>query len=170
LNFGGGELRKKFIVLAILLTGILSACVSEEFVPTQSPDETARLTPTLSDLGAQVGQNFTLGVGDTVSVEGNLLSVSLIEIVEDSRCPIGVQCFWEGNAKARVSVGEQEFILTIGKLLEGDQNAVDLGGGLILRLIHLNPYPDEGVDGQLYQATLVVERETSLPFNYPKNV
>lgn len=41
-------------------------------------------------------------LGETKEVSG--LSLNLKDIVEDSRCPIGSNCIWEGRLKASVDV------------------------------------------------------------------
>lgn len=45
-----------------------------------------------------------LKVGETEQIEG--LSVSVLEVTEDSRCPLDVVCVWEGRVVARVTLDD----------------------------------------------------------------
>src|SRR5688500_18294200 len=45
-----------------------------------------------------LGQEFTLGPGESVSLADGVLSVRFERVTEDSRCPRGVNCVWEGDA------------------------------------------------------------------------
>ncbi|HYI48685.1 MAG TPA: hypothetical protein VEX35_09485 [Allosphingosinicella sp.] len=65
-------------------------------------------------------------VGETVRLGG--LSVRPIAVLEDSRCPSGVQCIWAGRLRLRAAisgVGETELIL-------GQPFALPGGGTLTL--------------------------------------
>jgi hypothetical protein len=163
-------LNPKDLLLIILAVFLITACSTAEVITPPPPDEPVRQTPTTSALGARVGQEFTLSEGQSIWIEKGLFRITLVRVIEDSRCPANKECFWAGNAKVEVMVVAQSYILTVGELLEGDQNSVDLGDGYSLRALRLDPYPGLGEDGQPYQFTLVVERETSQPYNYPAAV
>ena len=51
-----------------------------------------------------LGEEFSLGIGETASVNGGQLRVQFLDISEDSRCPKNAQCIWEGRAIAVVEV------------------------------------------------------------------
>ncbi len=53
---------------------------------------------------ATLNQEFRLPMKTEVGLPEEKLTIALREVVEDSRCPEGVNCFWEGNAKVRVMV------------------------------------------------------------------
>jgi hypothetical protein len=36
------------------------------------------------------------------------LKLKFLSVVEDSRCPVGVDCIWEGNAKVRLQISLSE--------------------------------------------------------------
>ena len=69
-------------------------------VPTTSPPTTAGV-PTVA-----LGQSFTLGLGQAVTVSGPGLTVTFAAVVEDSRCPIGSQCVWAGRAVISLTVAK----------------------------------------------------------------
>lgn len=103
-----------------------------------------------------VGEEFSLAVGEIVSVEGAMLSVEFVEVIEDSRCPTGVQCVWEGNGAIMVRT-----ITDAG--LEADTLHTNLQpsvlhlGEIQLELLFLHPFPEAPgtIPTDSYRATFV---------------
>ncbi len=60
-------------------------------------------------------QNFG-NIGQTISISG--VSITPIQVVQDSRCALDVQCIWAGTVQLRVKLeregGTQEAVLTLG--------------------------------------------------------
>jgi hypothetical protein len=76
--------------------------------------------------GAEAPGAATVRLGETVRLGG--LGVRPIAVVEDSRCPRGVQCVWAGRLRLRAAVsgvGETELVL-------GEPFALPGGGALTL--------------------------------------
>ena len=67
-----------------------------------------------------------------------MLSFTIIE-VGDSRCPAGVYCVWQGEAKVTIAV-EKPKLDTI--ILSSYNNQVEEVAGYEFKLIDLTPYPD----------------------------
>ena len=164
-------MKLKLILLFLFIAVLTAACASAEAAqlpPAQEPLGTVEVKPDTSGQSRQsIEQGFSLGEGESVWIEDNQHQITLVEVIEDSRCPVNAECFWEGNAKVKILVGEEEYVLTLGKLLEGDVNSVALGDGLSLRVVEITPYPDSEQDGRPYEVTLIVEQETSQPYQYP---
>ncbi len=105
-------------------------------------------------------REVTLKVGQQTSVDRGNLLISLKELAEDSRCPLGVVCIWAGNGAV------------VLKLQTADQVEVDvtLNTGLKpqkvifeeyeIALKELEPYPVENVvvDPNDYKATLSIAK------------
>ncbi len=53
---------------------------------------------------------YELRVGETLKTQ-NLGEVSLVDVLEDSRCPIDVECVWEGNLKISLEVDKVKYEL-----------------------------------------------------------
>ncbi len=70
--------------------------------PTVAPPETT--VPGGRSVGK--GQSFPIGVGETVSVAGEGLTVTYNQLVQDSRCPSGVQCIVAGDATIAVTLAK----------------------------------------------------------------
>jgi len=74
---------------------------------------------------AVLGAVFALKEGESALVRGEGATLSFDRVVEDSRCPSGMQCFWAGRAIAQVTFkkdkdSESGFNMTLG---EGEQLA-----------------------------------------------
>lgn len=88
------------------------------------------------------GRPFQLGVGESVTLGRGQVSVGFADLVSDSRCPVGVSCFWEGDAavglwlREAVSVS-QEFVL---HTFADFQGSLELGPYTI-SLLAVEPYP-----------------------------
>lgn len=52
----------------------------------------------------ELNKVFQLALGQTALLRSENLSITFKQVLEDSRCPQGVQCIWAGNAKVAVEV------------------------------------------------------------------
>lgn len=114
--------------------------------------------------GAQkrVGEPFQLGVGESVIIADAGFSVGFDHVVSDSRCPLNVDCIWEGNASARTwaeipRTDRTFFDLNTNPQFRGEASFV----GFIVRLLGVTPHPFDGViiDPKDYIVTMVVVRD-----------
>jgi len=62
---------------------LLSACVAQP--PARPPVE--------------MGEEFTLALGESVGIDETGVIVEFLKVIEDSRCPMNARCIWEGNAR-----------------------------------------------------------------------
>src|SRR5262245_61278798 len=56
----------------------------------------------------RLGQEFDLKINQKAMIEGEGLAVVFESVLEDSRCPEGVDCVWSGNAKIKVRSSKQK--------------------------------------------------------------
>jgi hypothetical protein len=101
----------------------------------------------------RLGEEFVLRFGDQVSVQGVKLSLKFQDVTEDSRCPDGVVCVWEGNSRVLLEVNQSTFALNT--TVEPKQIIVDR---YLVRLNSLSPYPmiERKIQKAEYLAALVV--------------
>jgi hypothetical protein len=87
-------------------------------------------------LEINLGRAFTLGGGGAVMARyaPAKLRVAFVGIVNDSRCPKGANCVWEGDATVRFLINGKRTELHTG--VEPREIPV---GGLRLRLTNLEP-------------------------------
>lgn len=96
---------------------------------------------------------FTFSMGETVEYDG--LTLTVLSVESDSRCPIDVQCIQAGSATVALSVTQggvtQEYILSSDdSLAVGEQR---------IKIIEVEPAPHSlrTIDPEEYTVTLVVE-------------
>lgn len=88
--------------------GPVSATTSASAAPAPSTTSPATTPPPPVPAGRSValGQEFPIDVGESVSIAGEGLTVTYVELVTDSRCPPDVQCIWAGNATIGVALAK----------------------------------------------------------------
>jgi len=64
----------------------------------------------------RLNEPFSLGIGQSIDVAGESMKATFESVSEDSRCPRGVTCVWEGQANSILKVGyrngEERLLLT----------------------------------------------------------
>ena len=104
----------------------------------------------------------TLAIGGSAPVPDTDVTVTVEDVTDDSRCPTGVTCIWEGDAVVHVRVTEPKaqpatyLLHTSGRFTRTATH-----GKLKLQLVEVKPYPaaDTRIRREAYRVTLSVERE-----------
>ena len=96
--------------------------------------------PGASHETATLGKAFVLRVGQTVTVGGTKLSIT-VRAVRDTRCPKKARCYSMGNAMVRLVVVKLPHgaPANIEVVLFGSGNR--RVHGYVIRLVNLTPYP-----------------------------
>ena len=113
------------------------------------------------DLSVTEGSEVMLATGDRIHFD---------QVATDSRCPLGLMCFWEGEAKATFSlrsghVGSPFSLGILGSLTAADtarsmqRFQTVVVGRYRLTLLQLDPYPSAGKDPLKVRSTAVVRVE-----------
>lgn len=103
----------------------------------------------------------TIAAGEVRSFDDERLFVELLRVENDSRCAIGIQCVWEGDATAVTSVWvESGEPTTIELHLNERFSRSAVVGTYAIELLRIEPHPEEGVriDPAEYRATVRVSR------------
>ena len=101
-------------------------------------------------LRASLGTEVVLKPGQAVSIAGEELEIKFIEVVEDSRCPEGATCVWEGRARSAVVItmsGQVEDVELIQPGLYTGMTGQEYNAYTIN--FYLEPYPE--VDKEIAQ-------------------
>lgn len=103
-------------------------------------------------------EEFTIKVGQQVTIKDTKLKLTFVAVPEDSRCPTSVVCAWAGNGKVNLELKKatkKASTVSLNTLLE--PKGVEYKGFQI-RLIRLSPYPVTAgsINPADYEATLVV--------------
>jgi len=96
---------------------------------------------------ANAGQEFTLYMGQTATINGEDLEIRFAEVISDSRCPQGVECFWAGEASCltyvtRTNTSSAPYKLVLVQPGSSDSATQDFDGHRIA--FRLEPYPVAG--------------------------
>lgn len=89
--------------------------------------------------------------------QGNTdVSITPLQIIEDSRCPLGVQCVWAGRIVLKVRVAEgnagKEYNFT-----EGERVITDFGEITMTKVVPV-PVHNKQLKPEDYQMTFYIER------------
>ena len=108
---------------------------------------------------AQAAESIRVQINHQVRAYRSGIKVRFVELVEDSRCPVDVNCIQAGNAKIRVEVSKRGR----SKSLELDTNSMKgaaIFEGYRFQLRKLTPEPRSNIriNRNGYVATIHVER------------
>ncbi len=88
---------------------------------------------------------MTLKINEQTTDETSGITVKFVELVEDSRCPEGVNCIWAGNAKVKISVSKNG---ANGQTIELNTNLQPRSvvyEGLTITLSDVTPHPKNNI-------------------------
>ncbi|HYV05886.1 MAG TPA: hypothetical protein VFB82_14925 [Blastocatellia bacterium] len=116
----------------------------------------ARLTEKLP-----LDKEFKIKVGQEVTVKKLIIKFNAVH--NESRCPTGVQCIWEGNAAIAVQVSRKNkkpVQATLNTNTGVPPSAMKYKG-FTIRLVKLSPHPqvNQTINEKDYEATLIVTSE-----------
>jgi hypothetical protein len=117
--------------------------------------------PATAPKEAALNAEFEVRVGRQVTIRSEGLRIDFNAVVEDSRCPQGVQCVWAGNAKVLLRLSKAGRRAASMRLNTGmDPRQADYRGYEV-KLVGLEPYPqkDVPVKKKWYVAKLIVTRK-----------
>lgn len=105
-------------------------------------------------------QELQMKVGDQKTADRGRLTIKFVSVVEDSRCPLGAQCIWAGNAKIKVAVSKGKMAPKLIDLNTGlEPNSVKIYGYTISLKALTQNHPDMmGPFDRPLVATLSIEK------------
>jgi hypothetical protein len=110
-----------------------------------------------------LNEQFTVKAGHQVVIKGEKLSVQFSSLQNESRCPTGVQCVWEGNAAISIEVSKKrnkpaQAVLNTNTAIQPNELAYKK---YRIKLLGLNPYPriDEKIEAKDYEAVMIVTKD-----------
>ncbi|MDN3723183.1 hypothetical protein QRD02_02220 [Aequorivita sp. SDUM287046] len=101
--------------------------------------------------------------GETIILKD--VSITFMEVVEDSRCPEGVDCIWAGRAIVKTKVTAngktEEKLLTFGEIRPGEEKNTNLYSSNVFAIngLSLKPYPNSKTAGKIKDYVLLVCEE-----------
>ncbi len=106
----------------------------------------------------QKEDEVTVSIGDAKRFGDTAVEARFVEVLEDSRCPEGVDCFWAGNARIRIEVNRYHKTILCFELDTNGPTPFVNFDRFRITLKALDPYPkaDKPADRSAYNATLVI--------------
>ncbi len=99
-------------------------------------------------------------IGKAIVLKG--VSIKFLEVVEDSRCPTGVQCIWAGRAIVKVAVtsdgNTEERLMIFGEVKRGEEKNTNLysSANFSINGLSLKPYPTSDSADKINNYVLLV--------------
>jgi hypothetical protein len=102
--------------------------------------------------------DLRLGQGALVKIEG--VRIGFDSVIEDSRCPKGVDCIWAGQGKIRIKLSKTNKKPASIELSTQQPNNISHLGYRVT-LVGLSPYPKAAgtINKKAYVATLAVSKQ-----------
>jgi hypothetical protein len=109
----------------------------------------------------RLDQEFELKINQEATIEGEGLTITFESVLEDGRCPEGVDCVWAGNAKIKIRMNKQNHKPGAAMLNTGVSPKGVLYYNYEIKLAKLNPprKADKAVDPNEYKASLIVTKQ-----------
>ena len=112
-----------------------------------------------------LNESFALGGGQEALIPSEKLRLRFADVLEDSRCPTRVQCFWTGQARIAIEVQSDGSAPTTLQFntnpAPGQAVKSQTVGAYRIELQSLDPYPqtpDDPIAIEDYRATWVVRK------------
>ena len=144
----------KRILLTLACLALAACGANDVTAPVHAPE-----APALA-VSATLGTPFNLHVGETATVTGEGLTVTFNGVSSDSRCPIGVNCFWAGDGAVDVTIAKSGYA-TLNTTLHTTLSPQSVAyNGYTVTLNSLSPYPRYGstINPNSYIANLTVTK------------
>ncbi len=111
-------------------------------------------------ISADVDEEFFIGPGQQAEIQESDMTITFNRVIEDSRCPIGVECVWAGNGKVEITVhfsGGKSRAQEINTNLEPKEIKA---GKYRIHLLDLQPYPvnNQELQPENYRIKLIVAK------------
>ena len=97
-----------------------------------------------------------------VTIESEGVVIGFDSLLEDSRCPEGATCVWEGNGRVRISFRQNKNKPRYAELNTGLKPKVAFFGQYAVQLVELSPYPvlNQPLEPEDYRITVkLLKRE-----------
>lgn len=113
-------------------------------------------------IGAQLEQPVSLSLGRMAHFDEADLTLVFQSVLEDSRCPRQVECFWSGQVRIMIQAqqgGTEAALFELSTNPPLKQDTISYAG-YDIHLLQIDPYPeapDQPIPPEAYQATFVVK-------------
>jgi hypothetical protein len=109
----------------------------------------------------QLGKEFELKINQQAMLEDESLAVEFVSVLEDSRCPEGVDCIWSGNAKIKIKLDKKKQTPATTELNTdaGPKSSSYLNYEVKLVALKPRTRANEAIKPSEYKATLMITKK-----------
>ena len=112
------------------------------------------------DLLTGINNTIELNFGKEATFVDANLNLLFEEIIEESRCPIGVDCIHAGRVVVQIGVAPSNLAIPNDAKISLEVDQKDTLGNIVFTLLEVNPYPVEGSPVPDDQQQLKLQVET----------
>jgi len=131
----------KIYLLCIIITVLVVSCNRDDRVSISDPEKLEKFLSPVSSDSIVLNDTISIAFQDTIGNSHENIWISFDSIGADSRCPVNVQCIWQGNAEISVCMFNQ----TSRSVLKLNTHPSFPGDTIVygykIELIDLLPYP-----------------------------
>jgi len=107
---------------------------------------------------SMLGEEFQLKIGEKALIDDAEMTITFIRVIEDTRCPVNVYCFWAGRVIVELSFRKKDRDMDrVNLTIPGDEEKEF--NGYVIRLLRVEPrreYPDKmKIPYSEYKITLI---------------
>jgi len=112
--------------------------------------------------GKELDEEFALSIGEAARINGEELRVEFVEVIEDSRCPSGATCIWQGRVSVKLEItylgDPYDMVLIQYGLYDGYDTESYQGYQFTYKV---EPYPEvnKQIDPSDYRLVMTVSKE-----------
>ncbi len=131
------QLHRAAFLLSVIVCGVMFAQCNRKTTEVIAEDYSFKF---------ELSTPFALGVTDKACNLDQNICIVMDSVYDDSRCPEGVNCIWEGNAKMRFkfTTSKNSYVLYLDTQPTSNIYHNDtIVGGYHISLNQLSPYPVE---------------------------
>ena len=113
-----------------------------------------------ASVDAKTGTELKLRVAQEKTVPRTAIRIKFLSVIEDSRCPEGVNCIWAGVAKIKIQLRKAGKPAKEFELNTNQTDKTITFEGHEIKLAALTPYPKSGtaIKAASYSATLTITK------------
>lgn len=111
---------------------------------------------------AELNKEFKLKINEEIEIKEENIKVKFLDVIEDSRCPSDINCFWQGQAIILVNIYKDNKDLGNFSLITHSENKKSFDQYSI-EFTNIDPYPKttKGIEKSDYIITLVIKKNMS---------
>lgn len=140
---------KKLLILTLLICAVAAvgfAQTKKKISRLKKNPASAKIKSVPAKDSKNMNGQMTLALQEQSVDDASKIKITFVEVMSDSRCPEGVNCFWAGSARVKISVSKDGAAEQIFELETNLEPHFAVYQGYTISLTDLSPYPKNKVE------------------------